>query len=67
MKDKVINEENEWQIEDDARTIKNYYELKANSDRYDKAIAKLEKEDKAIQEGLKAASEYKASIGLSKK
>ena len=63
----VKPEENQWQIEDDARIIKNYYELKSDSDRYEKAINQLRKEDAAIQEGLKAANEYKASIGLAKK
>lgn len=60
-------DENKWQIEDDARTIKEYYTLKGNRDRYDKAIAQLQKEDAAIKEGLSAASEHKSKIGLAKK
>ena len=60
------NEENKWQIEDDARTIKEYYTLKGDTDRYEKAIKKLKEEDAAIQEGLKAEAEHKSKIGLSK-
>ena len=59
--------EDKWQIEDDARTIKSYFDLKGDKDRYEKAIAKVKEENKNVAEALAEASDYKNKIGFSKK
>lgn len=50
-------QEKKWEVEDAARTLKRAEEIKVDSGLYKKAMAQLEKEQKAI---LKAVSSLKA-------
>jgi len=61
------DQEDRWQIESDARSIKEFFELKKDIDRFAKAIKELEKEESAIVEAVKETTAYKESIGFKKK
>jgi hypothetical protein len=60
-------QEDKWQIEDDARTIEDFYALKNMPDRYNKAIKVLEEKNGTISEALKESNAHKENIGLAKK
>jgi hypothetical protein len=72
MMDEVINpvekeSEDKWELEDNVRTIRRYFELKATPDKFDKALETIKKENDALAEDLKKQDEYKEKIGFSKK
>lgn len=66
-----MNEEvegaDEWELEEDARTIRHYFKLKGEPDRYAAAFEVVRKESSALAEELKKQDEYKEKIGFSKK
>lgn len=62
-----VETEDKWELEDNVRTVRRYYELKANPDKFDKAMATIKKENDALSEELKKEDAYKEKIGFSKK
>lgn len=66
-KEAPLSQDDKWQLEDDARTIEDFYSLKNQPDRYNKAIKVLEEKNGTISEALKESNAHKESIGLSKK
>ena len=42
-----------WELEENVRTIRRYFELKATPDKFDKAMATIKKENDALSEELK--------------
>ena len=63
----AVEEENKWELEEDVRVVRRYFELKANPDKFDKAMATIKKENDALSEELKKEDAYKEKIGFSKK
>ena len=63
----AVEEENKWELEEDVRIVRRYFELKANPDKFDKAMATIKKENDALSEELKKEDAYKEKIGFSKK
>lgn len=59
--------EDKWELEENVRVIRRYFELKANPDKFDKAMATIKKENDALSEELKKQDAYKEKIGFSKK
>jgi hypothetical protein len=59
--------DNIWELEDNVRIIRRYFELKANPDKFDKAMATIKKENDTLSEELKKEDAYKEKIGFSKK
>ncbi len=59
--------EDKWELEENVRIIRRYFELKSNPDKFDKAIATIKKENDALSEELKKQDAYKEKIGFSKK
>ena len=62
-----VETEDKWELEEDIRIIRRYFELKANPDKFDKAMATIKKENDALSEELKKEDAYKEKIGFSKK
>ena len=62
-----VGTEDKWELEDNVRTIRRFYELKANPDKFDKAMAVIKKENDVLSEELKKEDAYKEKIGFSKK
>lgn len=60
-------QDKQWQLEDDVRTIKQYNEIISDKDRFSKAIEELEKQGHEHLETVKAMNEYKEKIGFKKK
>jgi len=60
-------DEDKWELEDNVRIIRKYFELKANPDKFDKAMIFLKKESDVLAEELKKQDAYKEKIGFSKK
>lgn len=67
--DAVVDTEHEdkWELEDNVRIVRRYFELKANPDKYDKAMATIKSENNILAEELKKEDAYKEKIGFSKK
>lgn len=65
--DDIASENNKWELEEDVRIVRRYFELKANPDKFDKAMATIKKENDALSEELKKEDVYKEKIGFSKK
>lgn len=63
----AVEEENKWELEEDVRIVRRFFELKANPDKFDKAMATIKKENDALSEELKKEDAYKEKIGFSKK
>ena len=59
--------EDKWELEENVRVIRRYFELKSNPDKFDKAMATIKKENDALSEELKKQDAYKEKIGFSKK
>lgn len=59
--------EDKWELEDNVRIVRRFFELKANPDKFDKAMATIKKENDALSEELKKEDAYKEKIGFSKK
>jgi hypothetical protein len=59
--------DDKWELEDNVRIIRRYFELKATPDKFDKALETIKKENDALAEELKKQDEYKEKIGFSKK
>ena len=57
----------EWELEENIRIVRRFFELKANPDKFDKAMATIKKENDALSEELKKEDAYKEKIGFSKK
>ena len=67
-KDTAINtEEEKWQTEENVRIIKRFFELKADRDKFERALALVKKENAALTEELKKMNEYKEKAGFAKK
>ena len=62
-----IEIEDKWELEENVRIIRKYFELKSNPDKFDKAMATIKKENDALSEELKKQDAYKEKIGFSKK
>ena len=70
MKDNKIDassEEEDWEVEDNARIIERYFDLKDNPDKYEKALTLIKKRNATLTEQLKKIDNYKEKIGFSKK
>ena len=63
----VVDTEDKWELEDNVRIVRRFFELKANPDKFDKAMATIKKENDALSEELKKEDAYKDKIGFSKK
>ena len=48
-----VETEDKWELEEDVRIVRRYFELKANPDKFDKAMATIKKENDALSEELK--------------
>ena len=59
--------DDKWELEENVRIIRRYFELKSNPDKFDKAMATVKKENDALSEELKKQDAYKEKIGFSKK
>lgn len=59
--------DDKWELEDNIRTIRRYFELKTTPDKFDKALETIKKENDYLAEELKKQDEYKEKIGFSKK
>lgn len=59
--------DDKWELEENIRIIRRYFELKSNPDKFDKAMATIKKENDALSEELKKQDAYKEKIGFSKK
>lgn len=62
-----VETEDKWEIEENVRIVRRYFELKANPDKFDKAMATIKKENDTLSEELKKEDVYKEKIGFSKK
>ncbi len=62
-----VETEDKWEIEENIRIVRRYFELKANPDKFDKAMATIKKENDTLSEELKKEDAYKEKIGFSKK
>lgn len=62
-----VETEDKWEVEENVRTIRRYFELKANPDKFDKAMEIVKKESDVLAEELKKQDTYKEKIGFSKK
>lgn len=62
-----VETEDKWELEENVRIIRRYFELKASPDKFDKAMAVVKKESDVLAEELKKQDAYKEKIGFSKK
>lgn len=67
VKSTDVETEDKWELEENVRIIRRYFELKASPDKFDKAMAVVKKESDVLAEELKKQDEYKEKIGFRKK